>query len=102
LVLANGFQKIQSGRKVPVKSTDPYLGPPGDFLQWGLRPDDGICEFPFGPESRKLAYKGKDEIYRYMTSYPEKMSIDSVTEMQIHLMLNPEQLVVELKISGRV
>ena len=30
------------------------------------------------------------------------MSIDSVNEMQIHPMLNPEQLVVELKISGRV
>jgi hypothetical protein len=72
------------------------------FEDWiELWADDGICEFPFGPASRKLVYEGKDEIYRYMTSFPDKMAIDAIDEMQIHPMLDPERLLAELAIRGR-
>jgi ketosteroid isomerase-like protein len=71
------------------------------FDEWiELWADDGICEFPYAPEGRRLL-EGRKAIYTYMTSYPEVMAIDSVAEMRVHPMLDPEIAVVELAINGR-
>lgn len=71
------------------------------FDEWiQLWADDGICEFPYAPEGRRLL-EGKKAIYTYMASYPEVMAIDSVAEMRVHPMLNPEVAAVELAINGR-
>ena len=71
------------------------------FEEWAeLWADDGICEFPYAPEGRRLL-EGKKAIYAYMTSYPDVMAIDSVAEMRVHPMLDPEVAAVELAINGR-
>ena len=71
------------------------------FDEWiELWADDGTCEFPYAPEGRRLL-EGKQAIYAYMTSYPDVMAIDSVAEMRVHTMLNPEIAAVELAINGR-
>jgi ketosteroid isomerase-like protein len=71
------------------------------FDEWiELWADDGTCEFPYAPEDRRLL-QGKKPIYDYMTAYPEVMAIDSVADMRVHPMLNPEIAVVELAITGR-
>jgi len=71
------------------------------FDEWiELWAEDGICEFPYAPEGRRLL-EGKKAIYAYMTSYPEVMAIDSVAELRVHPMLNPEVAAVELAIKGR-
>jgi uncharacterized protein len=72
------------------------------FDDWiELWADDGVCEFPYAPEGRPRLLQGKKEIYAYMTAYPERIAIDSVAEMRIHPMLNPEAVVAELAINGR-
>jgi uncharacterized protein len=63
--------------------------------------DEGICEFPFAPPGRKRLYRGKREIYAYMTAYPGRIAIDSVVELKLHAMLDPEAAVVELTIKAR-
>jgi ketosteroid isomerase-like protein len=71
------------------------------FDEWiELWADDGTCEFPYAPEDRRLL-QGKKAIFAYMTSYPEVMAIDSVADMRVHPMLDPEIAVVELAINGR-
>jgi len=71
------------------------------FAEWAeLWADDGVCEFPYAPEGRRLL-EGKKAIYAYMTSYPDVMAIDSVAEMRVHPMLDPEVAAVELAINGR-
>lgn len=71
------------------------------FDEWiELWADDGICEFPYAPEGRRLL-EGKKAIYAYMTSYPEVIAIDSVAEIRVHPMLNPVIAAVELAINGR-
>ena len=71
------------------------------FEEWAeLWADDGTCEFPYAPEGRRLL-EGKKAIYAYMTSYPDVMAIDSVAEMRVHPMLDPEVAAVELAINGR-
>jgi len=72
------------------------------FDEWiELWAEDGICEFPYAAEGRPRALQGKDAIYAYMTEYPKAMAIDSVAEMRVHPMLNPEMVIVELAINGR-
>ncbi len=63
--------------------------------------DDGSCEFPFAPPGRKRLYRGKREIYAYMTAYPGRIAIDSVADQRVHSMLDPEVAVIELAIRGR-
>jgi uncharacterized protein len=63
--------------------------------------EGGSCEFPFAPQGRKRLYRGKGEIYAYMTAYPGRIAIDSVAEQRIHPMLDPEVAVIELAINGR-
>jgi uncharacterized protein len=63
--------------------------------------DEGSCEFPFAPPGGKRFYRGKGEIYAYMTAYPGRIAIDSVAELRVHSMLDPEAAVIELAIKGR-
>jgi len=63
--------------------------------------DEGSCEFPFAPPGRKRLYRGKGEVYAYMTAYPGRIAIDSVTDSRVHSMLDPEAAVIELAITGR-
>jgi ketosteroid isomerase-like protein len=72
------------------------------FDQWiELWADDGTCEFPYAPEGRPRLLQGKEQIYDYMTAYPDRIAIDSVVDMRIHPMQNPEVVAAELAIKGR-
>jgi ketosteroid isomerase-like protein len=72
------------------------------FDEWiELWAEDGSCEFPYAPEGRPQLLQGKKAIYDYMKAYPDRIAIDSVAEMRVHPMLNPEVVAVELAIKGR-
>ena len=72
------------------------------FDQWiELWSDDGTCEFPYAPEGRPRLVQGKQQIYDYMMAYPDRIAIDSVVDMRIHPMQNPEVVAAELAIKGR-
>ena len=71
------------------------------FDEWiELWADDGVCEFPFAADGRPNRLSGKEEILEYMTAYPDRMAIQGVDEMRVHLGLDPHVVVVELTIRG--
>jgi uncharacterized protein len=66
------------------------------FDEWIERwADDGVCEFPFADAGRPRRLCGKGEILDYMTQYPERISIEGVDELMVHLGLDPHVAVVE-------
>src|SRR5262245_33670298 len=72
------------------------------FDEWiELWAEDGTCEFPYAPEGRPRLLRGKKAILAYMTGYPEWIAIDSIAEMRVHPMQDPELAVVEMAIRGR-
>ncbi|HEY2486857.1 MAG TPA: nuclear transport factor 2 family protein [Candidatus Binataceae bacterium] len=72
------------------------------FDEWiELWAEDGTCEFPYAPEGRPRVLQGKNAILAYMTGYPEWIAIDSIAEMRVHAMHDPELAVVEMAIKGR-
>jgi uncharacterized protein len=64
--------------------------------------DDAVLEFPFAPEGKKGTYRGKKEIRDYMSGTTGRIRVDSVTELTVHPMLDPEAVVVELAIKGTI
>jgi ketosteroid isomerase-like protein len=71
------------------------------FDEWiQLWADDATCEFPFAPEGPLRVFEGKEAILAHMSAYPEKIAIDSIEQMRIHPMLDPEIAAAELAIKG--
>ncbi|MEH2334264.1 nuclear transport factor 2 family protein [Nostoc sp.] len=64
--------------------------------------DDAILKFPYAPEGRQGVFKGKEAILTYMSGTTGKISVDSVADLQIYPMLDPEAATVELEINGRL
>ena len=71
------------------------------FDEWiDLWAEDGICEFPFAAADRPNRLCGRDEILAYMTQYPDRIAIEGVEELRVHLGLDPHTAIVELTIRG--
>lgn len=71
------------------------------FGEWiDLWADDGICEFPFARPERPKILKGKEAILAYMTDYPSWFEVEGVDELRVHQGLDPNVLVVEMKIKA--
>jgi len=63
--------------------------------------DDAVLEFPFAHDSRQNVYRGKRDILEYMSATTGSIVVDSVTDLRVHPLLDPEAVVVELQIAGR-
>jgi len=71
------------------------------FDEWiDLWADDGICEFPYAPQDRPRLLRGKGAILEYMKGYPEFIAIDSIAELRVYPMHDPELAVAEMAIIG--
>ncbi len=64
--------------------------------------DDAVLEFPFAPAGGKSRLVGKTDILGYMRAVSGRIEVLGVKELRIHPMLDPEQLLVELQIEGRI
>ena len=61
------------------------------FDEWiELWADDGECEFPYMPEGRDPVLVGKATIYEQMTSFPERVEIETVSD-QVPNMVTHDQ-----------
>ena len=73
------------------------------FGEWiELWADDGVCEFPFASPERPRLLQGKEQILAYMTAYPSRIFIEGVDKLRVHPALDPNVVVVEMTIKGRV
>jgi uncharacterized protein len=64
--------------------------------------EDGICEFSYAVQGRPQVLQGKAAIYDYnVVAYSGKISIDSIAEMRVHPMLDPEGAAVQVAINGQ-
>ena len=63
--------------------------------------DDGVLEFPFAPAGRRRSYQGKADILAYMQHATGRIAADSVTQMRVFPMQDPDIAVAELSIKGR-
>jgi len=74
----------------------------GRFDEWAdLWADDGVLEFPYAPAGRKRAYKGKADILAYMKHATGRVAMDTVEQMRVFPMQDPDIAVVELSFKGR-
>src|SRR5664280_1991614 len=74
-----------------------------DRDKWiNLWADDAILEFPFAPKNRPSIYRGKQDILTYMSSTTRSIVVDSVAELKISPMLEPNKIVIELTINGHL
>jgi len=64
--------------------------------------DDAVLEFPFAPTGGKSRLVGKMDILQYMRSVSGRIVVLGVKELKMHPMLDPEQILVELQIEGRI
>jgi hypothetical protein len=72
------------------------------FDEWiDLWADDGTCEFPFAGPDRPKTLEGKEKILAYMRAYPSRFSVESVDELRVHQGLDPNVVVVEMRIKGQ-
>jgi len=62
--------------------------------------EDGVLEFPFAPTGRQRIYRGRAEIQAYMSAAAGKIAIDSMENMRLHSMQDPEIAAVELSVKG--
>lgn len=64
--------------------------------------DDAVLEFPFAPTGGQSRLVGKADILGYMRAVSGRIEVLGVKELKIHPMLDPEQVLVELQIEGRI
>jgi uncharacterized protein len=75
----------------------------GRWSEWGdLWSDDGVLEFPYKPERAVKRYVGREAIVAYMSGTAGHIKVHGVSAFQVHQMLDPHELVVELQIEGSV
>lgn len=64
--------------------------------------DNGVLEFPFAPPGRRNRYVGKADILAYMTPVAGKMKVDEILYHNVHPMLDPKMLCMEMGIRGHI
>ena len=97
--------KAEEQRKQTLEKAQTYLEllQAQDWDKWiSLWADDAILEFPFAPKNRPSIYRGKQDILTYMSSTTRSIVVDSVAELKISPMLEPNKIVIELTINGHL
>src|SRR5664280_3030607 len=101
----NTTNKAEEQRKQTLEKAQTYLEllQAQDWDNWiNLWADDAILEFPFAPKNRPSIYRGKQDILTYMSSTTRSIVVDSVAELKISPMLEPNKIVIELTINGHL
>jgi len=101
----NKTNKTEEQRNQTLEKAQSYLKllQAQDWDKWiNLWADDAILEFPFAPKNRPSIYRGKQDILTYMSSTTRSIVVESVAELKISLMLDPNKIVVELTINGHL
>ena len=101
----NATDKTEDLRKQTLEKAQSYLAllQAQDWDKWiELWTEDAILEFPFAPKNRPSVYRGKDDILTYMSSTTRSIVVDTVAELNISPMLDPNKLVIELAINGHL
>ena len=62
--------------------------------------DNGILEFPYAPAGRKSCYRGKTEIFEYMTKALGRVVIDGIERSRLYSMEDPQIAVAEVAVKG--
>ena len=64
--------------------------------------EDVVMEFPFAPPSRPRRVEGKNKIIMYNQAILDIVSFSHFTDVEIHRMINPDWVVVEMTSHGTV
>jgi ketosteroid isomerase-like protein len=67
-----------------------------------LLSEDAVVEFPFAPPSRPRRVEGKSNIMKYLQAIQGNISITSFSDVEIHRMIDPDCVVVEMTGHGTV
>ncbi|KLU64464.1 putative PhzA/B-like protein [Desulfosporosinus acididurans] len=67
-----------------------------------LLAEDAVMEFPFAPSGRPRRVEGKDNIIKYNQAILGSVTITSITDVEIHRMIDPDCVVVEMIGHGTV
>ena len=101
----NVTDKMEEQRKQTIETAQSYLRllQAQDWDKWiNLWADDAVLEFPFAPKNRPSVYRGKQDILTYISSTTRSIVVDSVAELNISPMFDPNMLVIELTINGHL
>lgn len=63
---------------------------------------DAVLEFPYAPKGRPRIYRGRRDILEYMSGTTRSIVVDSVADLRVFPMLDPQTVVVELGINGHL
>jgi len=73
-------------------------GPWDDWIE--LWAEDGELDFPYAPAGRQRVYRGKDEILTYMKGTGGSVAVDTLENLRVFPMQDPEIAMVEVSIKG--
>jgi len=75
----------------------------GRWNEWReLWSEDSVLEFPYAPEGAVNRYVGRDAIVAYMSGTADHITVHGVTSVQVHPLLDPNAVIVELRIDGSI
>jgi uncharacterized protein len=67
-----------------------------------LLAEDAVMEFPFAPPSRPRRVEGKSNIIKYNQAILGSVAFTGMTDVEIHRMIDPDCVVVEMTGHGTV
>ncbi len=64
--------------------------------------EDAVFELPFAPPNYPQRLEGRAAIWEYVKDYPKRIDLQGYAEVTEHPTVDPEVLVVEARVEGRV
>lgn len=73
----------------------------GNIEAWvNLWHEDGVLEFPYGPDGFPKVKEGKAALFEYMQNFPKHFEVE-FTGLEFHLTTDPELVIAEFKSTGK-
>jgi ketosteroid isomerase-like protein len=90
---------VRAGAQQAFKNHLKYLSS-GRIVEWtDLFTEDGILEFPYGPQGFPARMEGKEALYDYMKNFPEHFQVEFV-DLHFHATVDPSLVIAEFKSVG--
>ncbi|MBL6276558.1 nuclear transport factor 2 family protein [Micromonospora fiedleri] len=67
-----------------------------------LYADDAIMEFPFAPPGWPQRLEGRKAVEAYLDGYTDRLDVQRVHDVVVHETTDPDVIVAEMAISGRM
>ncbi|MFC6087850.1 nuclear transport factor 2 family protein [Saccharothrix lopnurensis] len=64
--------------------------------------EDGVLEFPFATPDRQRRLVGRHAVRDHLRDYTDHVAPEEVTALTVHLTTDPEVVVAEFEITGRL